>query len=268
MPDHQERVCLIIPCYNEETRLDMDQFAVGPACCLFLFVNDGSTDKTAHLIRARLDNRGFLLDLPQNVGKAEAVRTGMLHASRTPPLNEAGWIGYWDADLATPLEEVILFLRFSQFLEDQVDSVWGSRVYRLGSSIRRSYLRHLAGRLVATAAGFLLGLPSYDSQCGAKIFRREIVERAFSEHFISRWLFDMELIMRLKNCHVVEYPLRQWSDIPGSQLRTVMMGLRFIPDLLRIWVKYSRLQSRAGAMEPILVHPGVQRQPERAVRQV
>jgi glycosyltransferase involved in cell wall biosynthesis len=243
MPDHPEKVCLIVPCYNEEARLDMDRFAAGPACCLFLFVNDGSTDRTAHLIRKRLDERVFLLDLPRNAGKAEAVRAGMLHASRTPPLNEAAWIGYWDADLATPLSEVDAFLRFCRLLEEeQVDSVWGSRVYRLGSSIRRSYLRHLAGRLVATAAGFLLGLPSYDSQCGAKIFRREIVERAFSEHFISRWLFDVELIMRLKDFHVVEYPLQQWSDIPGSRLRIVTMGLRVIPDLVRIRMKYGRLK--------------------------
>jgi len=221
----------------------MDRFAAGPASCLFLFVNDGSTDGTAHVIRKRLDNRVFLLDLPRNVGKAEAVRTGMLHATRTPPLNGAAWIGYWDADLATPLAEVNSFLRFCQLLEEeQVDSVWGSRVYRLGSSIRRSYLRHLAGRLVATAAGFLLGLPSYDSQCGAKLFRREIVEAAFSEPFISRWLFDVELVMRLKDFHVVEYPLQQWSDIPGSRLRIVTMGLRVIPDLVRIRMKYGRLK--------------------------
>ena len=242
MSDHQETVCLIVPCYNEEARLDMDRFAAGPASCVFLFVNDGSTDGTAHAIRGRLGERVFLLDLPRNVGKAEAVRSGMLHASRTSPLNEAAWIGYWDADLATPLSEVTSFLRFGQLVEDRVDSIWGSRVYRLGSAIRRSYLRHLAGRLVATAAGFLLGLPSYDSQCGAKLFRREIVEAAFSEPFISRWLFDMELLMRLKDYRIVEYPLRQWSDIPGSRLRIVMMGLRVIPDLVRIRMKYGRLK--------------------------
>jgi len=243
MPDHQEKICLIIPYYNEEKRLDMDRFAAGPASCLFLFVNDGSTDGTAHVIRKRLDNRVFLLDLLRNVGKAEAVRTGMLHASRTPPLNEAAWIGYWDADLATPLAEVNSFLRFCQLLEEErADSVWGSRVYRLGSSIRRSYLRHLAGRLVATAAGFLLGLPSYDSQCGAKLFRREIVEAAFSEPFISRWLFDIELVMRLKHFHIVEYPLRQWSDISGNRFRIVTMALSVLPDLIRIRMRYGRLR--------------------------
>lgn len=219
----------------------MDRFAAGPARYLFLFVNDGSTDGTAHVIRERLGERVYLLDLPRNVGKAEAVRAGMLHASKTSSLNEADWIGYWDADLATPLSEVTAFLRFGQIVEDRVDSIWGSRVDRLGSAIRRSYLRHLAGRLVATAAGFLLGLPSYDSQCGAKLFRREIVEIAFSEPFICRWLFDMELLMRLKDYRIVEYPLRQWRDISGSRSRVATMALRVLPELVRIRLKYGRL---------------------------
>jgi glycosyltransferase involved in cell wall biosynthesis len=242
MSDHQETVCLVVPCYNEEGRLDLGKFQAGPARCRFLFVNDGSSDRTAEVIRKALGEQTFLLDLSRNVGKAEAVRAGMLHALRTPPLSEAAWIGFWDADLATPLSEVEGFLRFFYFLEESVDSIWGSRVYRLGSSIRRSYLRHLAGRLVATAAAFLLGLPSYDSQCGAKLFRREIVESAFSEPFTSRWLFDMELVMRLKNRRIVEYPLRQWTDVPGRRSRIVTMAARVVPDLIRIRMRYGRLR--------------------------
>jgi glycosyltransferase involved in cell wall biosynthesis len=242
MPDHQETVSLIVPCYNEEARLNVGEFEAGPANCRFLFVNDGSTDGTARAIRARLGERVFLLDLPQNVGKAEAVRAGMLHAIRTPPLAQSAWIGYWDADLATPLADVTSFLRFGQFGGDQVDSIWGSRVYRLGSAIRRSHLRHLAGRFVATAAGFLLGLPSYDSQCGAKLFRHEIVEIAFAGPFISRWLFDMELVMRLKDYRIVEYPLQQWTEVPGYRLRILTMAARVIPDLVRIRMRYGRLR--------------------------
>jgi len=229
-----------VPCYNEAARLELRKFQEAPAGCQFLFVNDGSTDRTAELIRHALDQRLFLLDLPRNVGKAEAVRAGMLYALRRPPLNEAAWIGYWDADLATPLSEVEDFLRFGRLLEEPVDAIWGSRIYRLGSAIRRSYLRHLAGRLVATAAGFLLGLPSYDSQCGAKLFRRGIVEAAFSEPFVSRWLFDMELIMRLSDRRVVEYPLRRWTDVPGQRLRILTMAVRVIPDLIRIRRRYGR----------------------------
>lgn len=241
MPDDPEVVCLIVPCYNEEARLDLGRFEAGPAHCRFLFVNDGSTDRTADLIRSRLNRWIFLLDLPRNRGKAEAVRAGMLHAVRTSPLNEADWIGYWDADLATPLSEVEGFLRFYRFLEEPVDSIWGSRVYRLGSSIRRNYLRHLAGRLVATAASFLLGLPSYDSQCGAKLFRREIVEAGFAAPFVSRWLFDMELLLRLKDYSIVEYPLRRWIDVPGHRFRIVPMAARVIPDIIRIRMRYGKL---------------------------
>ncbi len=192
----------------------MDRFAAGPESCHFLFVNDGSRDRTAEVIGKRVGKRIALLDLPRNMGKAEAVRAGMLHALRTPPMSGIPWFGYWDADLATPLSEVQAFLRFCHLGEEKVDSIWGSRVYRLGSSIERSYLRHLAGRLFATAAGFLLRLPSYDSQCGAKLFRLEIVGAAFSEPFITRWLFDVELLMRLRNFTIVEYPLRQWRDVP------------------------------------------------------
>jgi dolichyl-phosphate beta-glucosyltransferase len=242
MSDHQETVCLIVPCFNEEARLDMDRFAAGPASCVFLFVNDGSTDGTAHAIRGRLSERVFLLDLPQNVGKAEAVRVGMLHATESPVFAGAVWIGYWDADLATPLTEVEYLLRFVHLLDEAVHSVWGSRVYRLGSRIQRSHPRHLAGRLVATVLGLFLGLPSYDSQCGAKLFRREVVRAAFTEPFTSRWLFDAELLMRLAEYRIVECPLREWRDIPGHPLRLVSMAYTILPDLIRIRKKYGSLK--------------------------
>jgi glycosyltransferase involved in cell wall biosynthesis len=243
MPDDQEAVSLVIPCYNEAARLDMRRFTGSPSAYAFLFVNDGSTDGTADLVRRQADDRIVLLDLPRNVGKGEAVRTGMLHAARTPPLSRAAWIGYWDADLATPLSEVDGFLQYSRLYGTQVDSVWGSRVYRLGGTIRRRYSRHLAGRLFATVAGVSLNLPCYDSQCGAKLFRRQIVDAVFSEPFISRWLFDVELLMRLSRFTVVEYPLRHWREIPGSALRLSAAALSVLPDLARIRRRYGRLRS-------------------------
>jgi len=220
----------------------MDRFLAGPESCLLLFVNDGSTDRTADVVRKHLDERIHLLDLPQNLGKAEAVRAGMLHAVRTPPLSEADWFGYWDADLATPLSEVQSFLRFSRHLDEPVDSIWGSRLYRLGSVIERKFLRHLAGRCFATLAALMLNIGSYDSQCGAKLFRRDIVAAAFAAPFVSRWLFDVELLFRLRDAAIVECPLRQWRDVPGTQSRFVTMALRVVPDLLRIRARYGRLK--------------------------
>jgi glycosyltransferase involved in cell wall biosynthesis len=241
MSDGQEKTCLVIPCYNEAARLDMDRFLAGPESCLLLFVNDGSTDRTAEVVRKHVGGRIHLLDLSRNLGKAEAVRAGMLHAIRTPPLSEVAWFGFWDADLAMPLSEVQSFLRFSRQLDGRVDSIWGSRVYRLGSVIERRFFRHLAGRCVATMAGLLLNIGSYDSQCGAKIFRREVVTSAFGAPFVSRWLFDIELLFRLRTAAIVECPLQQWRDVPGSRLRLVTMALRVVPDLLRIRARYGRL---------------------------
>lgn len=241
MSNGQEKTCLVIPCHNEAARLDMGRFLASPESCLLLFVNDGSTDRTAAVVREHLGGRIHLLDLSPNRGKAEAVRSGMLHAMRTPPLSEAGWFGYWDADLATPLSEVQALLRFSQQLDDRADSIWGSRVYRLGSRIERKFIRHLAGRGFATMAGLLLNLRSYDSQCGAKLFRREVVGSAFAAPFVTRWLFDIELLFRLRNATVVECPLRQWQDVPGTRSRFATMALRVVPDLLRIRARYGRL---------------------------
>src|SRR5687768_3360035 len=102
------RTILVIPCYNEAERLDAAR------CCEFvahssgvelLFVNDGSTDGTLRVLRDVERNdpeRISVFDLPRNVGKAEAVRQGMLAALRREP----DYAGYWDADLATPLEAV------------------------------------------------------------------------------------------------------------------------------------------------------------------
>jgi dolichyl-phosphate beta-glucosyltransferase len=242
MSNGQEKTCLVIPCHNEAARLDMDRFLAGPEPSLLLFVNDGSTDRTADVVRKHLGGRIHLLDLPHNRGKAEAVRAGMLHAVRTPPLSEAVWFGYWDADLATPLSEVRSFLRFSRQLDDPADSIWGSRVYRLGSVIERNFFRHLAGRCFATMAALMLNIGSYDSQCGAKLFRREVVAAAFAAPFVSRWLFDVELMFRLRDATIVECPLRQWRDVPGKRSRFATMALRVVPDLLRIRARYGRLK--------------------------
>jgi len=237
-----EKISLIIPCYNEAERLKLDVFLDSSELLKFLFVNDGSTDHTGDLIRAHLNERMFLRDLPKNVGKAEAVRLGMLYASETSPLNDSEWIGYWDADLATPLSEINNFLTYAYSYEFPVESIWGSRVYRLGSSIRRSYRRHVLGRMFATFTGVFLGIQSYDSQCGAKLFRKSLIRCAFSDPFMSKWIFDVELLMRLQHTNIIEYPLRTWSDVSGSKVRILPNMFRILADLIRIKTKYGFIE--------------------------
>ena len=105
------------------------------------------------------------VDLPVNVGKAEAVRTGLLRCLA----DGAEITGYFDADLATPPEEMIRLVRTLQ--EREATVALAARVALLGTRIERSHLRHYLGRVFATIASLILRIRVYDTQCGAKAFR-------------------------------------------------------------------------------------------------
>lgn len=220
---------IIVPCYNEAARLDRDAFqrfvARTDHQVRLLLVDDGSTDDTLTVLQALSREAGQsiqTLALPQNRGKAEAVRQGVLEALA----RGADVVGYWDADLATPLESILCFLRHLQ-ANPQVDFVMGARVNLLGRRIERSHLRHMAGRVIATCISMALGVESYDTQCGAKTIRvTPRTQDLFDEPFETRWLFDVELLGRYlaripygSELGVYELPLHQWRDVAGSKVK-------------------------------------------------
>lgn len=243
--DMSTNICLIIPCFNEAARLDFDQFAELPAGVTCLLVDDGSSDGTGELLRRHESSALRVLELPRNVGKAEAIRQGVLHARISGLLDRADWVGYWDADMATPLSEIENFIAYAAIAEGHVDGIIGSRIDRLGSTIIRSYRRHLLGRSFATLASALLGLECYDSQCGAKLFRTDMVGRTFDEPFLSRWIFDVEILVRLRDQRLIEYPLHRWVDVQGSKISIVKVAVPTLIDLLRIRLRYGRRQTGA-----------------------
>ncbi len=242
-------VCLVVPCYNEADRLPRERLltflAAQPRVCACL-VNDGSTDRTADVLRAVRDqnpNQVLVLELGTNRGKAEAVRRGVQHVRAAGRFD---YIGYWDADLSTPLEELDGFLHaFDE--RPACRFVLGSRVKRLGANIDRLLVRHLLGRIFATVASNVLDLPVYDSQCGAKLFRADVADVMFGDPFVTSWLFDVELLARLRNAvgreavlaSVVEVPLGTWVDVKGSKLRAGHM-VQVPAQFWRIHARYNR----------------------------
>ena len=234
----KNKICLIIPCFNEENRIDLSSFETFSKDISFVFVNDGSTDGTLKLLEGHASNNILVYSLETNSGKAEAVRQGMLFAESSPALKDIEWFGFWDADLATPLNELGNFLLYKELFYPDAAAVFGSRIKRLGGNIRRSALRHLLGRIFATIFKLVFKVNSYDSQCGAKIFRREYVEKAFAGKFLSRWIFDVEIMIRLKDLNIVEYPLREWADVGGSKVMNVRNIITISRDIFRLWKKY------------------------------
>lgn len=244
------RCVVVVPCFNEAHRLPVQEFhrfLDTTSGTSFIFVNDGSTDATlATLIGLREghENTVEILDRPVNAGKGEAVRAGMLRAMDHSP---APVVGFWDADLATPLDTIPELL---QILLDrpELQMVFGARVKLLGRNIERRAVRHYLGRLFATVVSVTLQLPIYDTQCGAKLFRatpefRQILREPFG----SRWVFDVEILarfIRLRNRDrqavinaIYEFPLRVWKDVAGSKVRPRDF-FRAFHDIIRIYFRY------------------------------
>jgi glycosyltransferase involved in cell wall biosynthesis len=250
------RLTLVVPCYNEERRLDVEAFrqvSIPDHDIDFLFVNDGSSDGTLRLLQTLRDSdpqRFAVLDLEKNSGKAEAVRRGVVAALERNP----DYTGFWDADLATPLSELPGFLEILAARES-IHIVMGARVRLLGREISRRPARHYFGRVGATLISSSLGLAVYDTQCGAKVFRSsDTLRDVFSKPFLSRWIFDVEIIARYierwgRNAvanSVYELPVTRWHDVKGSKVKSHDF-LRALHDLWKIRRAYRNGRSRESA---------------------
>lgn len=245
------RARLIVPCYNETQRLDRAQFSALSERIDLLFVDDGSKDGTADLLRSMAASSGgriAMYSMPANAGKGEAVRAGLKRA-----MDEgAEIVGFTDADLSTPPRELVRLLGYLD--DEKVKAVIGARVRLVGRRIERQPVRHMLGRVFASIAGVILQEPFYDTQCGAKYFRvSPLVRKAVEMPFRSRWAFDVELLARLlvgggeepglAPGELIEVPLEEWIDIGGSKVSVGAMGKTLL-DLAEIYAEVSRLRKK------------------------
>lgn len=237
------RLTVVVPCYNEEKRLPAEafrKFTMSGVALDYLFVNDGSTDGTARVLDGLAledPSRFAVLTLEKNSGKGEAVRRGMLAAfDRSPDL-----AAFWDADLATPLDELPLFVDIFR-RRPEIQMIFASRVRLLGHNIKRRPLRHYLGRLGSTLISQSLGVQMYDTQCGAKMYRvNNGVREIFATPFVSKFIFDAEIIARFVRQHgraaalpaMYELPIREWRDVHGSKVRSRDFA-RALSDLWKI----------------------------------
>ena len=240
---------IVVPCYNEALRLPVESFHnfLQHSQFRFVFSDDGSKDATPEVLerlRQKAPDRVAVVRSDVNQGKAEAVRRGMNYAFE----HGADYAGYWDADLATPLETIPDFM--AVLLDrPKLDMVFGSRVKLLGRNVQRRAARHYLGRVFATVVSIMLQLPIYDTQCGAKIFRTSPDIRAlFAEPFSTRWVFDVEILARFIRrlgsaeaaaTRIYEFPLPVWEDVAGSKVGPTDFVTAFA-DVVGIYWKYMR----------------------------
>lgn len=246
MKTNKNIYAIIIPCYNEALRIQRDKFIdyalANPNIDLY-FANDGSTDNTHSILQnIVLESKGNIsvYDIQSNGGKAEAIRKTTLELLS---LNQYKYIGFIDADLSAPLEEINPLCDL--IVANQLKIVAGARVQLIGKNILRSPIRHYLGRIFATYYDTMLKLRNYDTQCGLKIFDAKLAEKIFVDPFISNWFFDIELFIRTRKIigheayykEIAELPLNEWREVKGSKLK-LSDFLKAPFEVLKIYKKY------------------------------
>ncbi|MFC2109053.1 response regulator [Bacteroidota bacterium] len=241
-------VGVVIPCYNEETRLLSKEFTdfldsnLGYHLC---FVNDGSKDNTLKVLQDLSKGREDFIsvyDCAQNGGKGEAVRQGMLHLIKDPQLD---YLGYLDADLSTDFKDFDDLVNTIESSDFKIVS--GSRIARMGADINKESAREIISLTINFIIRKILGMNFKDTQCGAKIIRRDLVGVVFKDPFLTRWLFDVEIFKRMGNIYgkdkavamICEQPLKRWIHADGSKL-SMKDSFKIIGQLGEIAIKYRK----------------------------
>ena len=231
---------IVVPCYNEGLRLDVKSFRSflkNNTHIAILFVNDGSKDNTEEILKGitDLDNAEYIT-CEINYGKAKAVQIGV-NALKNEDIE---YIGFWDADLSTPLDDIIKFITILN-KNNSLSGIIGSRILKLGNNITYKKKRRYYGRLLMFILYFgpLKNIPIYDSQCGAKLFVKDYAIKIFEKPLLTNWLFDIEILMRLdklnpvKDC-IFELPLDEWVHKSDSKIG-FKDSLNILRDLIKLY---------------------------------
>lgn len=234
------KVSIIIPAYNEEKRIAhtlraYDDFLKNmPLEYEILVVVNGTTDATMQIVRSLQSSMPHLLAINSiEGGKGLAITRGFKDALQ----RKNDLIGFVDADMATSPQA------YYQLIQqiDGYDGIIASR-YMPGASVTppRPLIKRWGSKIFfETLTKLLLGINYYDTQCGAKLFKRTTVEKIVPFLSVPQWAFDIELLYLCKrfNFRIKEEPTI-WHDQAGSKLRMMRAGSRMLATLFALRWRY------------------------------
>lgn len=218
---------LVIPAYDEEARIGslLEETPGFPGD--LIFVCDG-TDDTPTVIGAFAGDHPSLsircLTFPSRLGKGGAIVAGVREAS-TP------CVGYMDADGSASFSEMERLFNHLRTVDGAIGSRWvpGSVL-----TVRQGLWRRIESRLFNLLVRVLFGLDYRDTQCGAKVFRREALESVLPHLRSTRFEFDVELLWRLRQegYRVEEVPIT-WENRSESKV-TIPDTIGMLLGMLRL----------------------------------
>ncbi|HMO50495.1 MAG TPA: glycosyltransferase family 2 protein [Kiritimatiellia bacterium] len=236
------KLSIVIPAYNEEKRIRrmldayLDYFLprYNNTIELIIVVN-GSLDATAAIARTYSDRHAqvSMVEEKDAIGKGGAIILGFKHAA-------GELIGFADADGSTPPEA---FDDLARNIGD-AGAIIASRWFPESVVEPRQPLkRRIASRIFNFCVRNLFGMAIHDTQCGAKVLRREAVQAILPHLGITRWAFDVDLLFQVHRAgyRIIEWPT-VWHDEGGSQLRIVRASIEMFVAITRLRLIYSPLR--------------------------
>lgn len=240
----EPKYSIVIPAFNESARIPATLRSVVE--CIrsqgwnaeVIVVNDGSTDRTAEVVRdfAKTAPELRLIENPGNRGKGYSVRSGILQARGELVL-------FTDSDLSAPIEEAE---RLFAAIEGGADIAIGSRWLETGRQTHRQPLyRQFFGRCFNAVTRAVMGLPFADTQCGFKAFTRDAAQTVFQLQTIERWGFDPEIlfIALKRGFRIVEVPV-SWAHDERSRMSYLKDGMKMLEEIATI--RWNALLGRYG----------------------
>jgi dolichyl-phosphate beta-glucosyltransferase len=234
--EHDPHLSIIIPAYNEATRLPQSLRRIMEIGGSFAFsfevlvVVEKSTDGTLELAREIVAKQANfqIIDNGPKRGKGHAVRSGMVKAA-------GEYQFYMDADLSVPINQVITFLDYFR-AHPGVDVLIGNRQHPSSNVIRKqSLLRRKMGQTFNRVLQIFSLLDIRDTQCGFKAFRKNAAREIFSRQKLDGFAFDVEILLLAKKLgfKITDLPV-EWANSPESKVNILRDSIQMLSDAARV----------------------------------
>ncbi len=237
------RLSIVIPAYNESRRLPrslrsiVQHFEQTSERFEVIVVDDGSLEPiTQTSIPGFAPGRLRVLRNRRNRGKGASIRRGVAAA-------KGEWILFTDADLSTPIWELNTLERAAA---DGADVAIASRA-AAGARVQKHQplYREFMGKVFGVLVRLLVLPDIWDTQCGFKLFRREMARKIFNRMTITRFGFDVEVLFlaRKLGAKITEVPV-EWHNSAESKVSPLRDSVQMFLDLFRIRIRHRGLLSK------------------------
>lgn len=250
--DQKIDISIVIPAYNESKRLPRFLDRVVAFCershrvYEIIVVDDGSSDGTLQVANSYIPKYPHFstIKLYKNRGKGYAVKRGLLKARGEVCL-------FLDADGSTQPEEIEKNLHYIE--SGGFDIFVGSRVLHAPDVILKAkWYRKWVGRIFNFCVRKFLFSDVQDTQCGFKMFKKNVVAPLFSRSHLRGFGFDIEILFL---AHKMGYKVKEgavsWHFEKGSKVNLISDSVKMFVNILQIrnW-HYTPINTKSKYMGP------------------